>query len=479
MKRGGLTRLAVAVFAGFLAARPATGTEPWAERVITRHVDQATLSGRLDGDALARLRATGAHLFTGRFTALDGVGRPFATQAIIPTKRKRQPETAFSRTSGMDSNACSSCHNQPVTGGAGDFVTNVFVSEGFESFDFDSTDPQFSNERGTNHLFGAGLIELLGREITAELKTIRGAALAEARATGAPATRALAAKGIDYGTITAHPDGVLDMAGIAGVDADLTVRPFSQKGVMTSLRQFTVNALNHHHGMQPQERFGRRWTGERDHDGDGHDDEISAGDVSALVAWQAGLPAPVRVVPDEAAWRAAAARGETTFAAIGCETCHKPFLPLTSLDFADPGPLDMAGTLRTGDVEKGATYDLALLEWTKRLPRNAKGEIMVPLFGDLKRHRIADRQVAVLGNELLAQRFVERNVFMTAELWGVGSTDPYGHRNDLPSLDSVIRAHGGDARAARDNYLALGETERSALIAFLRTLVIEPSSAEP
>jgi hypothetical protein len=435
VKRGGLTRLAVAVFAGFLAARPATGTEPWAERVITRHVDQATLSGRLDGDALARLRATGAHLFTGRFTALDGVGRPFATQAIIPTKRKRQPETAFSRTSGMDSNACSSCHNQPVTGGAGDFVTNVFVSEGFESFDFDSTDPQFSNERGTNHLFGAGLIELLAREITAELKAIRGAALAEARTTGAPATRALAAKGIDYGTITAHPDGVLDMAGITGVDADLTVRPFSQKGVMTSLRQFTVNALNHHHGMQPQERFGRRWTGERDHDGDGHDDEISAGD--------------------------------------------KPFLPLTSLDFADPGPLDMAGTLRAGDVEKGATYDLALLEWTKRLPRNAKGEIMVPLFGDLKRHRIADRQVAVLGNELLAQRFVERNVFMTAELWGVGSTDPYGHRNDLPSLDSVIRAHGGDARAARDNYLALGETERSALIAFLRTLVIEPASAEP
>ncbi|MEP3747029.1 MAG: di-heme oxidoredictase family protein, partial [Nitratireductor sp.] len=186
-----------------------------------------------------------------------------------------------------------------------------------------------------------------------------------------------------------------------------------------------------------------------------------------------------RAVPEEAAWRAAAARGETTFAAIGCETCHKPFLPLASLEFADPGPNDMAGTLRAGDVEKGATYDLALLEWTKRLPRNAKGEIMVPLFGDLKRHRIADRQVAVLGNELLAQRFVERNVFMTAELWGVGSTDPYGHRNDLPSLDSVIRAHGGDARAARDNYLALAETERSALIAFLRTLVIESERVTP
>lgn len=458
-----------------LALLPLSGTaaEPWAERVVTDHVDQATLAGLLDRDALLALRAKGEHLFAGRFTVLDGVGRPLATQAIIPTKRKRPPETSFARTSGMDANSCASCHNQPVTGGAGDFVANVFVSEGFESFDFDSTDPQFSNERGSNHLFGAGLVELLAREITADLKAIRKAALAEARATGAPVTRELGSKGIDYGAITAHPDGVLDMSRIEGVDADLTVRPFSQKGVMTSLRQFTVNALNHHHGMQPDERFGMRWTGERDHDGDGHDDEIGAGDVSAIVAWQATLPPPVRNVPDDESWQAAAARGEATFAAIGCATCHKPSLPLASLKFSDPGPADMAGTLRTSDVEDPAIYDLGLLAWASRLPRNDKGEVLVPLFGDLKRHRIADRQVAVLGNELLAQRFVERNVFMTAELWGVGSTDPYGHRNDLASLDAVIRAHGGEGREARDRYVALTDDERGAIIAFLKTLVID------
>ena len=76
----------------------------------------------------------------------------------------------------MDANACSSCHNEPFAGGAGDFTTNVFVSEGFESADFDSTDPQFSNERGTNSLFGAGLLELLAREMTAELQAERRAA---------------------------------------------------------------------------------------------------------------------------------------------------------------------------------------------------------------------------------------------------------------------------------------------------------------
>ena len=42
----------------------------------------------------------------------------------------------------------------------------------------------------------------------------------------------------------------VDNSAIVGVDADLTVRPFSQKGVFASLRQFTINAMNAHHGMQ-------------------------------------------------------------------------------------------------------------------------------------------------------------------------------------------------------------------------------------
>lgn len=469
------TRQAVtlSLVAGLLAVH-APRAEPWDERVITEHIEQSTLAGLLDRAALDALRDHGEHLFDGRFTELDGVGRPFATQAIIPTKRRRPPENGFSRSAGMDANSCSSCHNQPAVGGAGDFVMNVFVSEGFESADFDSLDPQFSNERGTNHLFGAGLLELLAREMTAELQAIRKATLAEARKKGEPVTAGLSAKGVAFGTITAAPDGMLDLSGVEGVDADLVVRPFSQKGVMTSLRQFTVNALNHHHGMQAAERYGLRWTGERDHDGDGKEDEMRAGDISALVAWQAGLKPPVERVPDEAAWQAAANRGDALFDAIGCAECHRRALPLDSLEFTDPGPFDTAGTLSAQAVAKPAIYDLALLDWAKTLPRNDKGQVMVPLFGDLKRHVIADQEVAALGNELLAQRFVERNVFMTGELWGVASTDPYGHRNDLTSLDAVIRAHGGEGRAARDRYVAASKDERSALIAFLKTLVIEP-----
>ena len=65
-----------------------------------------------------------------------------------------------------------------MTGGAGDFTANAFISEGFESADFDTLDPQFSNERGSVSLFGDGLVELLAREMTADLRAERDKAVA-------------------------------------------------------------------------------------------------------------------------------------------------------------------------------------------------------------------------------------------------------------------------------------------------------------
>lgn len=463
---------ALALQLGF--AGSALAGNPWDERTHALGAIAETPKGILSRDELDQLTATGEALFGAHFSALDGVGRPQATQAIDPTRRKHPREQVFFRTAGPDAGSCGSCHNQPAIGGAGDFVANVFASEGFESADFDSLDPQFSSERGTNHIFGAGLIELLAREMSLELQSIRSAALAKARADGIGVRLQLETKGIEFGHISAEPDGSVSLDELDGVDTDLVVRPFTQKGVMTSLRQFTINALNQHHGMQADERFGARWTGSDDFDGDGTTAEISAADVSALVAWQATLPAPVRMVPEIDGWAEAANRGEASFQSFGCTTCHRPALPLESLAFADPGPFDLAGTLNDRQVDEKAVYDIALLEWSKTLPRDARGRVLVPLFGDLKRHVMTDNQIDALGNELLSQRFVDRNIFQTAELWGVGSTQPYGHRNDFSSLNDIILAHGGDGRTARDVYAAASDDEKSALIAFLKTLVIVP-----
>ncbi len=463
-------------FAGVLALALAAqaGEAPWSEKTGALDPSQTMPQGVLTKSQLDTLTEKGERLFTARFTLDDGAGRPKATMAILPTKARSTAPNGFARTSGPDASACSSCHNEPVVGGAGDFVANVFVSEGFNNADFDTTDPQFSNERGTNHLFGAGLIELLAREMSADLDIQRTQLLNAARASGAPQETELTSKGVTFGRLTAHPDGLLDVSKVEGVDDDLIIRPFSQKGVMTSLRQFSVNAMNHHHGMQPVERFGARWTGEADFDGDGKSDEMGAGDISALVAWQASLAAPIRETPDISGWRDAAAKGEENFTAFGCDTCHIKELPLKSLSFADPGPFDVSGTLNDASVEKSATYDLALLEWTKTLARNDAGEIMVPLFGDLKRHTMTDQRNEQLGNELLSQRFVDRNIFLTSELWGVGSTAPYGHRNDFTTLDAIILAHGGEAAESAQLYRNADEAVRSELIAFLKTLVIKP-----
>ena len=73
-----------------------------------------------------------------------------ATQAIIPTKRKNGVNPPFSRTSSPDANSCFGCHNDPVIGGAGDDVANVFVSEGFESAQFNSDRPAVL-ERAAHH----------------------------------------------------------------------------------------------------------------------------------------------------------------------------------------------------------------------------------------------------------------------------------------------------------------------------------------
>ncbi|MGO8833064.1 MAG: di-heme oxidoredictase family protein [Roseiarcus sp.] len=470
MRRSGLS-LALSAFLAVGAIAEVEGAS-WDERIFSSHVDFDAVA-QAGESAIPALIARGRQLFKAKFTDEDGAGRPRATQAIIPTKRKRGTNPAFSRTSGPDSNSCSGCHNDPITGGSGDTVANAFVSEGFESAEFDNTDPSFSSERHTVALMGAGLVELLAREMTADLQAARNDAVKRAWASGVDVRVDLVSKGVRFGSILAHPDGIVDLDRIEGVDADLVLRPFSRKGVFTSLRQFTINAMNAHHGMEAMERFGVRWTGSHDFDESGVPDAVTPGDISALVAFQASLPPPTvkRDLPDD--WRIAASEGARQFKELGCASCHVETLPLKSLVFTDPAPYDTAGTLRASETTRSIRIDLSKMPFASQLQKNDKGEWLIPVYSDLKRHLMVDGQVNALGNELQAQRFVERDVFLTPRLWGVGSTAPYGHRGDFRSLNEIISAHGGEARFSRDAYLACDPPMRESVIAYLRSLVIE------
>jgi len=440
------------------------------ERAIPGHIDQAAIGrGEL---TIEELIESGRTWFDAKFTVLDGAGRPGSTTAIVPTATQPGLTPSFFRTAGPDSNSCGGCHHSPVLGAAGDFVANAFVTEGFSDTDFNTVDPQFSNERGTPHLFGSGLVELLAREMTRDLRAQRDAARKAAVGEGKAVTVALSTKGVSFGELTVQPDGFVDVSALDGIDQDLTVRPFSQKGVFVSIRQFTVNALNGHHGMQPTERFGARYTGTDDFDGDGIAGEASPGDVTSLVAFQATLPPPQKVLPADPERREAVAAGEELFDQAGCSECHIPALPLESTVFTEPNPYNPAGNLRTGDVAGSLEIDLAKLAAAGGLARDDQGRLLVPAFTDLKRHVIADDERPHFANELLSQRFVERDQFLTARLWGAGSTPPYGHRGDLTTLDEAIVNHGGDAAGSRRAYEALADLDRRRIIEFLLSLRI-------
>ena len=74
---------------------------------------------------------------------------------------------------------------------------------------------------------------------------------------------------------------------------------------MVSLREFSNNAFNHHHGIQSTERFGRN----TDPDGDGFVNEITRADIAAATIFQATMAVPGRVIPNDPAIEAAVLSG--------------------------------------------------------------------------------------------------------------------------------------------------------------------------
>ncbi|MCI0586720.1 MAG: hypothetical protein L0323_07770, partial [Planctomycetes bacterium] len=440
--------------------RPAVGTH-----LLHSEILDGTVKTK---DALRFGRA----LFEAKFNRLDGQGRPAATGNGVPTLRTAD-EPAFIRTSGPDANSCFACHNEPRSGGGGDFVANVFVlAQVLDPVTF-SVAPSTSNERNSLGMFGSGLIELLGREMTADLQAVRSSAIAQAQSGGSPVTLPLETKGVEFGSITANPGGSVDTSAVEGVNADLIVRPFHQKGVVRSLREFTVNAMNHHHGMEAVERFGVGQTGTYDFDQDGVADELTVGDITAATLFQATLPMPGRRIPRNPERRAAAELGEVVFEQIGCAGCHRPSLVLDDPVFSEPYGLNPAGTFN--DVTQAASFDLTKAPCPKPRPRRSPdGSVTVRAFTDLKRHNLCDpapvtnEQITFFCNEQFVQGGVPTDLFLTRKLWDVGNSAPYGHRGDLTTITDAILMHGGEARDERDLFVALSQGERDAIVEFLK-----------
>lgn len=450
--------------------------------VISGHIShQDITSGSL---TFQEIFEAGKERFIANFNICDGQGRPATTGA----GDKREPdEPAFIRTSAPDSSACAGCHNQPRSGGGGDFVANVFVLAQQLDPVTDSVLAEFSNERNTLGMFGAGPIEMLAREMTVELRAIRDTAIEEARSQDTGVTKSLDTKGVNFGQLTAWPNGSVDFSAVVGVDADLIIKPFHQAGVVVSLREFSDNAFNHHHGMQAEERFDLNPAKGEDFDEDGVSHELTVGDITAVTIFQAGLATPGQLLPADPEQLRYVVHGEVLFEQIGCATCHKPEMKLKSRFFTEPNPFNPEGTF--SDIRQTYFFDMTEDGEKPRLERDGEGAI-VRAYTDLKRHDLCDdpdqpNPIRFYCNEQLEQNRPDQDgkpgteFFLTRKLWDVGNSAPYGHRGDLTTITEAILAHGGEARASRDAFVALPFKEQAAIVKFLKTLQVLPPGSEP
>jgi hypothetical protein len=447
--------------------------DPPAIDVFPDHNEFASSQRPLD-----ELIAMGRKLFRASFNLVDGAGRPNATGDSKPTIRITSNAPAFQRIAGPDANSCAGCHNRPIVGGAGDFATNVFVGAHLTDPPVSMIEAAITSERHTLSIFGDGAIEMVAREMSTELQDQREAARMRTKVTHTEERVLLQAKGVMFGSITVRPDGSYSTDQLEGIDSDLIVKPFGVKGVAVSLREFTNFALNQHHGMQSEERFGWARTGVRDFDGDGVENEVTVGQISAMTIYQASLPPPRRVSYSDPRKEQLAHVGEQRFADAGCTSCHIPFLPLRSAWFFEPSPFNRPGSIVPSDV--AGQIALAIpVEAGTAVYRTPEGDVRVQAYSDLKRHVICDVEDPFFCNERRRQDFVPTDQFLTHKLWDVGSSEPYGHRGDLTTISEAILHHAGEARPAQRAFLALPDDDKRAIILFLKSLQIDESAENP
>ena len=497
-----------AVSLAFVVFQSAVSTQNSAigrEVAIARHLQDGE-EFKISTDALIE---HGRKLFTAVWTIEEGGGRPLSKGTGNPLTDSMSPlvfPRNFNRISAPDSNSCAGCHNLPfgIPGGGGDIVSNVFVLGqrfDFATFDTGDTVPTrgavneiglpahlqtIADSRATLGMFGSGYIEMLARQITQDLQSIRDT-------TAVGQSQTLVSKGIKFGTIGRTGDGHWITSGVTGIAApslitdgptsppSLIIRPFHQAGNVVSIRQFSNNAFNHHHGIQSTERFGIG----TDPDGDGVVNEMTRADVTAVSIFQATLAVPGRVIPNDSDIEAAVLLGEQRFASIGCVSCHVPALPLGQQGwlFSEPNPFNPPSphNLLVGEAPT-LTVDLSSDELPSPRLKPAHGVVMVPAYTDLKLHDITtgldgDPNMEALDmNEPAGSEafFAGNRKFLTRKLWGTANEPPFFHHGQFTTLRQSVLAHDGEARSTRLAFEGLSEYERDCVIEFLKTLQVLP-----
>jgi hypothetical protein len=432
------------------AQLPGEGPRLGYDRITQAEIESGAMS-------LHQIRVEGLKVFSTPFNKLDGYGDgPMdPSNTTDPGGRPTlQGNGTFLRVNGLDGQTCLECHsivsNASVpaklgVGGVGGSVTNAIFQPTF----IDMTDTLHLEQAAMDgrfinppFLFGSGGIELIAKEMTAELQALKQ------RAQQNPLTPiALETKGVSFGELLF--DGAnFDYSAVEGIDDDLVVKPFGRKGEFATVREFDDGAMMFHFGMQPVEVVGE----DVDEDEDGVANEVLEGEISALVIFNTTLDRPI-----EDRRSANAKWGFDVFSSVGCVECHIPTLTSNSrvLTYSFPEVRE--------DPSANIYYEVDLTRAPASFSRAKGGGLKASFFADLKRHNMGPGLAESFGSNLDA-------MFTTARLWGVADTAPYMHDGRALTLGEAILMHGGEAQSARDQYAALEEEDQARLLEFLLSL---------
>ena len=434
--------------------------------------------------SLTEVRRQGALVYTTPFRHADGHGDGPGINPDNPTDENvgdtgrptLQGNGTFLRVNGMDTQTCQECHGvvnssivPPILGIAGQGGISASPMFRTKNIDVDDSDGLSLEKLGIAAFdgrlinppknLGMGGVELGGQEITRRLQRTGLLASLLADRANRRVKLPLFAKGVDFGSIIARPDGSFDTSLVEGVDADLQIRPFGRKGEFPTVRAFDVGAMVFHIGMQAVDEFGPG-----DPDGDGIEDELTTGEMSALHIFLTTNERPFQQKLDRKS-----RRGQRIFNRIGCSGCHVPTIntksPIIEYRVEDDEEPYYSVDL-SSDVSEGSVFET-----------NSRGGLKLPIFSDYKRHNMGTRLAETAhfldtpdcDNEVAGTEITNCN-FITMKLWGLADTAPYLHDGRALSIFEAIAFHGGEAQRVRDRFLRLSKGGQNALLSYLGTL---------
>lgn len=375
--------------------------------------------------------------------------------------------------------------------------------------------------RNTPHLYGGGLVEMIGERIRSEILSAcdlnRDGRIEPAEAKGRRATvRTGAGTTLDFGACgDENGDGVPDVngqvrafyldgagkwvswatslktEGVAAWSPEPQVFGHGQTdGALTAtLRAFFVAAADVHSGLQANDPLlvedpdqdglsqvspvgTQQYMTVRPRDrgrvlspaGVSRDDPDRDGFLEELTCGDVDLAEffLFHMPPPVERPSARAAAGRQVFERIGCASCHTP-----------DWQIDHDRRLFRLDVaERGGELQGTLVRSSRRTERGweplLQPFVVRGVYSDFRKHEMGERFAEMGFDGTITRKW------RTSPLWGLGSTAPYGHDGASLSLEEVIDRHGGEGEAAAAAWRGLDEGQREALLAFLRSLVLYP-----